>query len=125
MKISVVSIENQGDREKEVVTFAVEQECDLHSYLVANATFAPDDHITKMFQDTYWFPSRKVKEGDYVLLFSRNGEDTEQKNNLGSTSHILFWGAPDAVWHEKDTEIALFELSGWSLEKTRTFVRLV
>jgi hypothetical protein len=112
MKISVVSIENQGDREKEVVT-------------LANATFAPDDHITKMFQDNYWFPSRKVKEGDYVLLFSRNGEDTEQKNNLGSTSHILFWGAPDAVWHEKDTEIALFELSGWSLEKTRTFVRLV
>jgi len=125
MKLTVVNIENQGDREKEVVTLTVNEDCDLRNYIVSNAKFDREDVKSNLFRDTFWFPSKAVKKGDYVLLFSRAGESSDLPNNLGSTSHLMFWGSDHAVWHEKDDEIMLFELSAWNIDKTRTFVRLV
>ena len=125
MKLTVVNIEHQGDREKEVVTLAVDADCDLRSYIVANATVRPDGQLTGLFRDTFWFPSIPAKAGDYVLLFSREGENANLANNLGTTSHLVFWGSDRAVWHEKDDEIMLFEIAGSKMQKTRSFVSLV
>ena len=125
MKLSVVNIEHQGDREKEVVTLAVNEDCDLRHFIVASATFNREDVKSNLFRDTLWLPSVKAKKGDYILLFTRDGENADRENNLGSTSHLIFWGSEQAVWHEKDDEIMLFELNAWDIQKTRTFVSLV
>lgn len=125
MKISVATIANQGDLEKEVVTLQVNEDCDLGNYILTDATCTRDDRLEKPFRNTFWFEPTEVKKGDYVLVHSRVGEVTHHSNQLGSTTHEFFWNVQEPVWHETEDAVLLFEVAAHEMKKTRSFTSFV
>jgi hypothetical protein len=126
MKLSIVGIDHQGDREHEVVTLKVSEDCDLRSYLLTDADYDKDEQrMSNPFRHTFWFEATPAKRGDYVMVHTRAGTASHHPNQLGTTSHEFFWDRPEAVWHEKDDAALLFEIAGHSLDTTRSFVSYV
>lgn len=126
MKLSIVGIDHQGDREHEVVTLKVGEDCDLRNYLLADANYSQSDQrMSHPCRHVFWFESTPAKRGDYVMVHTRGGTTAHHANQLGSTSHEFFWDAPEAVWHEKDDAALLFEIADHRLEPTRSFVSYV
>jgi hypothetical protein len=126
MKLSIVGIDHQGDRDHEVVTLKVGADCDLRSYILTDANYNKEDQVmTHPFRHTFWFETTPVKSGDYVMVHTRAGTAVHHPNQLGTTSHEFFWDAPEAVWHEKDDAAILFEVAAHSIETTRSFVSYV
>ncbi|MGA2894653.1 MAG: hypothetical protein ABSE22_17445 [Xanthobacteraceae bacterium] len=88
-----------GNYEKERVVIRVPSDEDLGFYAVFQCK-ADDDAVPYAgnTEHVYWFPSRSLKGGDLVILYSKNGTAGEKKNDSGSTSYFFYWGLPEPVW---------------------------
>ena len=94
MKLSIVGIDHQGDREHEVVTLKVSEDCDLRSYILTDANYNKDEQrMSHPFRHTFWFETTPAKRGDYVMLHTRAGTTT-LRLVLEFTVNCAFVGAP-------------------------------
>jgi len=49
-------------------------------------------------KDVYWFPPKKVKSGDWVVLYTKVGPTSEKVTENGPTSHFFYWGKLKPMW---------------------------
>ena len=102
-----------GDLSKERLVLVVEREDDIGNYLIFRTDSAGDDSVSSSVKATFWFPNKPVKAGDFIVLYTKSGKQSEKTASSGITSHFFYWGFPTAIWSEGEAAVIL-RTSEWS-----------
>lgn len=98
MKIRFFGRYNKGTKD-EHLAFRVDEDCNIHQYLIYDTTFDKDGELSNLLPHMYRFPSQVVNKGAYVYLYihdmgNRKAVDTNSnKDNVFRFS----WGLNNEV----------------------------
>ena len=123
------SIENSGVPDKERLVLQVEKgtadedELDLGNYAIFGCKFgSKGSPLSGQFFIGYWFVSKKLTPGDYVVLYSKSGPRAEKKLPDGTTSHFFYWGTDEnvSIW-DGEIKPVLVKTGSWNYIKEQDF----
>ena len=72
-----------------------------------------DSGLTTHAYNTYWFPDKRVKTGDIVVVYTKDGRENEIEEN-GHRIHFLYWGLSMPIWSEEDRAPVLLHAPEWT-----------
>ncbi len=110
MKLKITGIKPKGDERGEAVWLAVERDCDLSDYMIADSTYDAEG-ASNLHRHTYWFPERAAKKGDRVVLYTKTGKNGVSTTTLGAPLHKFFWNLEVAVWNDEGDGAVLIEIA--------------
>ena len=113
MKIKIQSIADRGDPKKERVVMIVQNKTDIGQFALLDVGYS-NGGVNTYTRDAFWFPDKPVNEGDYVVLYTKPGKDSEKLQKSGKMSHFFYWGARDSKWEGKDMAPVLLQVEKWS-----------
>ena len=114
MNIEIKGIRDGGVTNKERLVLKVIADDDIGYYVVFDTTFTEDGKISNKVRHSYWFPDKKVRAGDLVILYTKVGTQSETQNNDGSTSHFFYMGLDKTIWNKQGDCAVLLEARNWS-----------
>ncbi|WP_083386788.1 hypothetical protein [Magnetospirillum fulvum] len=104
MTLKLLAIYNAGDLDKENVLLQADADCQLNAYIICDNTYASDGTITNRHCHMYHFQKKSIKKGDYVVLFTKVGKNSEGTYKEAPL-HRFYWGVGSTVWN-KDGDCA-------------------
>jgi hypothetical protein len=113
MKLKIRSIHEQGKAAEEYVLLDVVEDCSVEYFGLADTTYTGTSSISNKLRHFFWFPPKKVKKGELVVLRTGVGNDDSYKNAAGVTVHRFFWGLKSAVWNNTGDAAVLFDIRTW------------
>ena len=118
MSLTIVSIHNHGNAEEEYILLRADADVNIHKYMIADRTFKENGDLSNVHRHTFRFPSYEVKEGEFVVLLTKEGKTRVGKMDSGEKAHVFFWGSKAAIWNENDAEMAeLLEVKSLETKK--------
>jgi hypothetical protein len=119
MKLEVVSIHNHGNFAEEYVILRATNGCNLEYYMLADTTYVDSERISNRLRHTHWFGAAELKQGDWVVLYTRPGQNNVTRGSDGYPVHHRFWGLQKAVWNDAGDRAVLFELNTWVTKRAK------
>lgn len=113
MKLQILGLVDRKGPGKERLHLRVLADANLSFYMVADTTYTNPTAISNKHRHSYWFPSRLVKAGDHVVLYSGIGTESSKLNSDGTTSYFYYWGINQTIWNNTGDCAVLFELGTW------------
>lgn len=112
MKIKIQEIKDRGNDEERIVLRVLE-DCNLCRYLVLDTTFDKDGNISNKNRHVYAFGDVLVRKGDYVVLYTKVGNDVRQTNVNGTTSYFFYWNMQSHIWNNEQDIAYLVHYDEW------------
>ena len=112
MILRIVGIRDAGIFDKERALFFVEEEGDLGRYITATSIDLGES-ISSSISNPMWFPDKKVKAGDLIVVYTKNGRNTSVNNADKSKSWFFYRGSKGPLFADSSTSIVVFEISNW------------
>jgi hypothetical protein len=106
MSLKIIVIHNHGDAKEEYIVFQAKSDIDLGSYAIVDRTFNKDGALSNVHRHFFRFPTKLIKNGDYVSLHTGVGKPSSIKTKNDDTVHHFFWGSKSPIWNDNDTEQA-------------------
>lgn len=113
MNVKIKYVRNPGELNKERLVLKVLRDDDIGYYLVLDTTFTSDGGISNLVRHPYWFPDKKVKSGDIVVLYTKSGSESKKTNKDGSTSHFFYRGIDRTVWNKDEDCAVVLHITNW------------
>ena len=117
MSLEFIKIHEKGKQDSEYVELKAIEACNLKYYIITDTTYSSETSISNKLRHMYWFKSKEVEKGDYILLRTGKGENTSHANKAGTTTHIFYWGLGSPVWNNTGDGGILFTLKTWLAKK--------
>jgi hypothetical protein len=111
MKLKITAIREAGDLNKERVVMKAEASTDIGQYVFFRVDTV-DDQPTTSVRNTYWFPNKSINPGDYVIIYSKEGKNSE-KDFKNVTSHFFYLGNKTTIWDEKNVGATVLYAPDW------------
>lgn len=111
MKLKITNIGDQGDLSKERVVMKVESGGNVGEFLLIQSGHF-NDSVTNGIHAAYWFPDKDVKTGDFVVLYTKSGTNSE-KPFKDVKSHFFYWGKSQPVWNADNRAAVLMHAPAW------------
>ncbi|ASU40504.1 hypothetical protein hmeg3_20845 [Herbaspirillum sp. meg3] len=111
MKLKITNIRDRNDLAKERVVMKVELGGNLGEYLLIQSSYS-ENSVTNGVYETYWFPDKDVSAGDFVVVYSKTGINSEKPFN-GVKSHFFYLGKSHPIWDTKDRAAVLMHAPVW------------
>jgi hydrogenase maturation factor len=111
MKLKITAVRDQGNIEKERVVLRVENNCDIGEYILLQTGFVDGSVNTRIYA-TFWFPDKAVKVGDFVVVYTKKGKDSERPFKDG-TSYFFYMGLTEAIWKRDGRSAVLMNAPSW------------
>ena len=115
MKLSIRNIKFKNTQNERVVLFANE-DCEIGLYFLLLTRRSGTDEITNEIEFPFWLPNRKVKKGDLVIIYTKEGNKGYKSNEDGSNSYFYYRGIPKPILND-DRIILLVEASAWETDR--------
>jgi hypothetical protein len=119
MNLELVRIDSAGDLERERVVLRATVDTDVGEYAVFRCEQAemPDDVYVGPIPNAYWFPARKLKANDWVVLYSKAGALSEKRGEgRSASSYFFYWNSDSTLWLAQMVPV-LVETSNWIFGK--------
>jgi hypothetical protein len=113
MNVKFKAIRDSGDFQKERIIFSVSDDAEIGSYLALITELASDGSPYSGHHVSYWFPDQKLKAGDLVVLYTKDGVAKSLSNKDGSSSHFFYWGLDEAQFGKPKRGIVLLRAPHW------------
>lgn len=114
MIISIDYIKDAGSIEKERIVFAVNGDGQLGKFLIAESQTLDESRFSSLVKNPYWFPDRKIKAGDRVVLYTKKGVNNVVDNKNGTHTYFYYWGLENSHLVTDRACVVLFETS-WTV----------
>lgn len=114
MNIEIVDIKDRGNKNKERLVLKAKANLDIGYYIVFLTIKTGADSFSSNPEKIYWFPDKKVQEGDLVVLYTKTGTDSSTLNKSGSTSYFFYWGLSSAAFKDEKKMPVVIEAKGWT-----------
>ena len=112
MKVTIRSVADKGDIERERLILEVSSSTDIGDFALCRAGYS-NGSVTTGIRNTLWFPYKTVSKGDVVVLYTKFGKANEKIRNDGSTSHFFYWGLKVPIWQNEDSAPVLLYAPEW------------
>jgi hypothetical protein len=116
MNVNIKYIKDAGVPDKERLVLKVITDDDIGYYTIFNTVFI-EEKVSTEVKNTFWFPDKKVQKGDFIILYTKSGEQSEARNKAGTISHYFYWGLEKPIWGRKDDAVVLLEVKNWDVKK--------
>jgi hypothetical protein len=120
MKLSLQSIENAGDIERERVVLVAGANLDLAHFVILACKTVPVGKANRSkgavvggLPAAFWFGERAIKKGDYVILYTKRGRTAEKKQN-SRKSYFYYWDRQETLWNGGIKPV-LAQIATWDL----------
>ena len=116
MRLRIVTVADPGVPNQERLHLSVLVDAQLEYYVVLRSFTVPGQAFALVSAGTapaFWFPSRPVKAGDNVVLYTGSGMMTSNVRPDGGTDHFFYWGMPQTLFHDPNACVVLTELNWW------------
>lgn len=113
MKLKITSIAGAGDPEKERVVMKANEDLDLTNFAVFGCRVSDSGFYAGNVPFAYWFATKDVKKGDFVVLYTKNGTSSVKNNNDGTQSHFFYWRRGGTIWTDQYKAV-LVHTSAWT-----------
>lgn len=117
MKVKIRNVSDYDNHEKERLVLDVIEDTDIGEYLVLDTTYTAKGGVSNKARHPYWFPDKKVKKGDIVVLYTKRGKQSSTDNGT-YTSHFFYWGLDSSVWNDEGDCAVLLHIDEWSAKKS-------
>lgn len=117
MKVQIRSIHGNGNWDDEYVILDVGEDCDIGHYMLADTTYLPSGRISNELRHLYWFPDKKVRSGDIVVLYTKSGINQTARTAERTPIHFFYWGLKVAVWNDAGDCATLIEAHTWQFKR--------
>jgi hypothetical protein len=111
MKLKITAIREAGDLNKERVVMKAEASTDIGQYVFLRVNTV-DGQPTTSVRNTYWFPNKSINPGDYVIVYSKEGINSE-KGFKNVTSHFFYLASKTAIWDEENVGATVLYAPDW------------
>jgi len=117
--LRIVSVADAGKYDRERVVLRARHACNVGRYAVIDATYAPDGVVSNINRHFFWFPDLDVDEGDYILLYTKKGQDRTFRNAEGEVIHAFYWGfdKPETVWNRDADAVTVVRVSALNAKR--------
>lgn len=119
MKVDIIGILDRGISNKERLYLKANNSINLNYFIVFDDSFITPNfsQVLNIPKRAYWFPSKDVKPGDNIVLYTKSGNDNSLLNSNGITTHFFYWGLPQTIWNTETDCAVLFEINSWQTSK--------
>jgi hypothetical protein len=115
MNLELKGVRDVGDLNRERVVLRATQDADIGRFAIFKCRTTSDDGVAAGYiPAAYWFPDKKVKSGDWVVLYTKEGTRSEKAGDNGNT-YFYYWGRKDPQWNGYIA--ALVSTSTWEYSK--------
>ncbi|EJL70720.1 hypothetical protein [Chryseobacterium populi] len=111
MKVKISKIIDHGHDDERIVLNVLE-DTDIGEFLILDTTYNSGE-VSNKVRHPYWFPDKKVKKRDLVILYTKKGTSSIIKNENGATSHFFYWGLNSNVWNNDGDCALLLHVDDW------------
>lgn len=111
MKLKISEIIDHGHDDERIVLNVLE-DTNIGEFLILDTTYN-NGKVSNKVRHPYWFPDKKVKKGDLVILYTTEGINHSRDNTVGSTSHFFYWGLGNNVWNNDGDCALLLHVDDW------------
>lgn len=99
MSVELSGIERAGDIDQERVVLRATADADIGEYAIFNGRAARTGNVMAgPVPNVYWFVDKEIKKGDIVVLYSKDGENSEKTNDDGTKSYFFYWRRQNPIW---------------------------
>lgn len=112
MKIKITKIIDHGHNDERIV-LDITEDTDIGEYLVMDTTYTVKGQVSNKVRHPYWFPDKKVKKNDRIVLYTKKGNESSTVNPNGSTSYFFYWGLNSNVWNNDGDCALLLHVDQW------------
>ncbi len=113
MRVVIRSIADRGDPEKERIVMVARKAVNIGDYAILEAGYDAGS-VNTYTRDSFWFPDKDVDEGDYVVLYTKIGNDKEKVLKSGKRSHFFYWHEEKSKWGSDKMAPVLLQVEQWS-----------
>ena len=107
------SIVSPGDLANERITMRAKSDLNVGDYLLAQSGYA-DESPTINFFHTYWFPYKRIENGDLVVVYTKRGtERTGTLTNTGKKAHFYYLDLATTIWDKPERGAVLLHAPTW------------
>jgi len=101
MILEILGIAEQETQNEQRLGLKATANGNLRDYAVVDNTYKNGEK-SNLHQHYYSFPDYEVKEGEYIVLYTREGNDHREEKTSGDIYHFFFWGLDISVWNAND-----------------------
>lgn len=119
--LDILKVADAGNLQKERVILRMAESTSLINFALINANATDDSgQVIDLNEHVFWFPDVVVNQGDYVRLYSKEGEIKSQQGTYEgrpATFHNFYWGKQNVVWGYRSNAVVLFRVQNWVSKK--------
>jgi hypothetical protein len=116
VKISIISIHNQGDQTKEYVSLKANSDIAVWTHILTDTTYTKEGNVSSLLRHMYWIPVA-AKKGDSIFIHTKSGTYSSIDNSDKTKTHHCYWGLKTPVWNNDGDGAVLFEIAEWTHKK--------
>ncbi|MDR7136157.1 hypothetical protein J2X06_003375 [Lysobacter niastensis] len=116
MKVTISSVADKEDLEKERILLKVQADTDIGEYLLLQTGFKDED-VTIGVRHAFWFPYKPVAAGDLVVVYTKRGTQTESTLKSGKKAHFFYWDIGSPIWGTPDRAPVLLHAPDWDSKR--------
>lgn len=117
MNIKIKGFRGSKEIDKERVVLSVTEDMFLGSCMAMKTKRIDEKNVSSSIEKVYWFPDKDLKKGDLVVLYTKSGISTENKNEDGTTTHFFYWSLGETLWTEDEDALLLVDVgSSWTFK---------
>lgn len=116
MDLAISRISAEGDETREYVYVRVLRDCDVGAYILADTTYEGHELVSNRLRNVFWFPDKRVRAGDAVVVRTGPGIDNISRLKSGGTLHRFYWNLNRPVWNDEGDAAVLIKVETWSFQ---------
>lgn len=99
MHLEILKVLDAGELENERVVLKATRDCNISWYILFDNTYESDGTSSNLWRHLYIFPDLNIKEGDFIWLYTKKGQNKHRINRSNTITYELHWGLGNTIWN--------------------------
>ena len=113
MRVQIQSVADRGDLSRERLVMRVRQDVDIGDFMLVRTGFE-DDEVTTDVSNAFWFPYKRLRGGDLVVVYSKRGSGRHKQLDDGHKAYFFYWDQDSPLWDDEHVAPVLLYAPQWA-----------